>query len=193
LTGVDQTSSALISISGGTITGSKVGGDISETIIGIDAGSVSANAQITLSLSGIQNPTVAGMSADYKILTDDGMSANNTGQSTVSGHVFTAPSINIFTNGFEDTVVVKAAQNTVALLNKRQIGNQPIAELDQEMSQYLFMNQSLSMTENGRVRTMDEVMAWFKAILIENAATGDFDADGISNEFDTDPFGIVPN
>ena len=133
------------------------------------------------------------MSADYIILTDSGMSVNNTGQSTVSGHVFNVPSINIFANGFEDTVVVKAAQNTVALINKRQIGNQPIAELDQEMSQYLFMNQSLSIKDKGKVRSMDEVLNWFNNVLYNSAPTGDFDFDGISNEFDADPFGINPN
>lgn len=187
----DQTSSALISISGGSLSGSKVSGSTVETAIGIDSGSVSSGTLVTMVLSGIVNPTSAGMGNDYRISTDNGVII--TGLSTVSGHNFTIASVNIFADGFEDTVVAKAAINTVALINKLQISNQPTAELDKGMSHYLFMSQSLSITKNDRVRTMDEVLHWFKKVLYSKAPTGDFDFDGISNEFDADPFGIVPN
>ena len=191
LTGVDQTSSALALLSGGTIAGSKVAGNISETVIGIDSGSVTAGTLITLELSGIQNPTMAGMSADYRIYTDDGMSVNNTGLSTVSGHVFTMPSINIFANGFEDTVVVKAAKNTTALINKLSSMQNGVTGLSTDLAYYQFMGESLAVKNQTNVRSMDEVMQWYHQVLIEKAPMGDFDHDGITNEFDFDPFGIT--
>lgn len=55
------------------------------------------------------------------------------------------------------------------------------------------MNNSLSLKHYGKVRTMDEVMAWFKSVLNSDAPTEDFDFDGITNEFDSDPFGLVPS
>ncbi len=110
----------------------------------------------------------------------------------MTGHVFSVASVDIFADGFETPVMVLAAKNTVALINKLQITSQPTAEVDEENTQYLFMNQSLAMRSNGKVRTMDEVLHWFKSVLYSKAPTGDFDFDGISNEFDSNPFGIMP-
>ncbi len=67
----DQTSSMLLSISGGSVTGSKVSGSSVETAIAIDTGSVGAGVMVTIVLSGIINPTSTGLGNDYRVSTDN--------------------------------------------------------------------------------------------------------------------------
>lgn len=107
--GFDQTSSTLVSLGGGAITaGSKISGSGNSTVVSITSGSVNAGEAVTMVLSGIINPSSVGMGADYEIIANDGSS--NIGVSSVTGHIFSVAPDEIFTDGFEESIVILAAK-----------------------------------------------------------------------------------
>jgi hypothetical protein len=185
--GFNQTSSALLSLSGGTIVGSKTGGNNAETVITISSGSVNSGTLVTLELSGIVNPAATGMSGNYEVYTDDG--TNNTGLSTVAGSVFEVASIEIFSDGFED-IVLRSAKNTISLINEISSIEGTASSLSDNGDYYQFMNEHLSILYSNKPRSMNEVLQWYESVLLEKSPSVDFDNDGIGNEFDVDPLGL---
>ncbi len=190
--GIDQVASSLVSIVGGSaLTAAKTGGDVNQTILTVNGGSASTMDTLTIVLSGIANPENPGLGADYILTTDNGGPSFN-GFSTVSGSVFVDAPEDIFADGFEETVFILAAKNTVDLINSKTPANETVSELTRDSNNYLFMGNTLTLfNSNAAFRSLNSVVAWFETILREGNPTGDFDQDSISNEFDIDPFGLI--
>ena len=187
--GPDQTNSTLQQLSGGSLTGSITSQNATRTAVMFNGGSASAGTAITVVLANVFNPASPGQGPDYDVRTTDGGDA--TGISTLPGDTFVASDL-IFENGFDPVAPfipqLKAMFNDLNGLASDEQSVRPL--LDTSFNQVHFMGHSLSLADYGQQHSLLDLLTWLEAVLITEQPSGDYDGDGVLNEFDEYPFGL---